>query len=184
MVAQNTPQPMSYRVTRNGEQQTLSYQQMFHAGYHLLLGRNYAEASRVFDLLSKVTDRGPRAGLMLAFCQAQQHDYIACSRTLNSAFEGDDSEIESKLHGVFVYWACGLLLDARHEWENLIEEYPDLPSLSLLLADLLAQSGNQKQPPRLWRLAIRNDRPDGAIGQIAARELTEWSHRARRSASK
>ncbi len=185
MVASNpqniSPKPVVYRVTRNGRELTMSYQQMFDAGYRLLLRGNYPESQRVFELLAQVPDRGPRAHILLAFCQAQLRDYTACSQTLNQAFEGDRSNLESKLHGAFVFWACGLFVDARVEMEAVIGEAHFLPTLSLLLGDLLARSGNRIQPPRLWRLAVQNDRPDGAVGLIARRELNEWaiSHRKR-----
>lgn len=169
-----TPQPMSYKVKFNGRKQQLTYQQLFDAGYRLLLAKNYHDSSNVFALLSQVQDRGPRAHLLLAFCQAQLRDYKACSQTLNHAFEGDSSSLETKLHGAFVFWACGLLVDARTEWESVIQECPHLPTLSLLLGDLLARSGNRKQPPILWRMAIKNDRRDGAAGLIARRELQQW----------
>lgn len=180
---QTTPQPLSYRVNSGGRQLTMSYQEMFRAGYRLLLGANYPEAIRVFSLLSNVNDRGPRAQILLAFCQSQLREYTACSQTLNQAFEADSSNLESRLHAAFVYWACGLRMDARDELEQLIQEHPDLPTLSLLLGDLLAQSGNRKAPPRFWRLAAQNDRPDGAVGLIARRELKEWAIRQSKSAS-
>lgn len=183
MVASVTPKPVTYRVTRNGRDETLSYQAMFHAGYRLVLNRNYAEAARVFELLSQMSDRGPRAHILLALCQAQLKDYTACSQTLNRAFDGESSNLESNLHGVFVFWACGLLSDVRSELEAMIQQYPNLPTLSLLLADLLAQSGNQKAPPRFWRLAINNDRQDGAVGLIARREFNEWSRRLKQASS-
>lgn len=187
MVAKNaqdtTPQPVNYRVNSGGRQVMMSYQEMFRAGYRLLLAGNYAEASRVFSLLSSVNDRGPRAGILLAFCQAQLRDYTACSQTLNQAFEGDATSLESKLHAAFVYWACGLCLDARIEMESVIRENPELPTLSLLLGDLLAKSGNLKEPPRLWRLAVQNDRTDGSVGLIARHELTEWARQQGKKSS-
>lgn len=179
MVASNpryiTPKPVDYHVTRNGRELTMSYQQLFDAGYRLLLKGQYSESSRVFELLSRVSDRGPRAHLLLAFCQAQLRNYTACSQTLAQAFEGNHSNLEAKLHGAFVFWACGLFVDARVEMEAVIEEAPNLPALSLLLGDLLARAGNQIQPPRLWRLAVQNDRRDGAVGLIARRELNKWT---------
>jgi hypothetical protein len=156
---------------------------MFRAGYLLLLGANYLEACRVFRLLSEATDRGPRAWILLAFCKAQLQDYTACSQTLNQAFEGATTNLESRLHSAFVYWACGLRMDARQELEALIEENPQLPTLSLLLGDLLALSGNQKAPPRFWRLAAQNDREDGAVGMIARRELMEWARQRKNSSN-
>lgn len=181
---QTTPQPLIYRVNCGGRQITMSYQDVFRAGYRLLLAGNYAEAIRVFGLLSDATDRGPRARILLAFCQSQLREYTACSQTLNQAFEAESTNLESRLHAAFVYWACGLRMDARNELEQVIEEHPNLPTVSLLLGDLLAQSGNRKAPPRLWQLAAQNDRPDGAVGLIARRELKEWAIRQSKNASK
>lgn len=178
MIANNslhpTPCPKTYRVLRNGRELTFSYQQLFDAGYRYLLAEDYSESSRIFELLTHVSDRGPRAHILLAFCQAQLRAYTACSQTLNKAFDSDRTGLETKLHGAFVFWACGLLIDARIELEAVIQENPQLPTLSLLLADLLARAGNQKQPPRLWRSAVQNDRRDGAVGLIARRELKQW----------
>ncbi len=178
MIARNPreldPRPISFSVKRNGAKLQLSYQQLFEAGYRLLLAKKYHDSAEVFRLLSQVQDRGPRAHLLLAFCQAQSGDYKSCSQTLSQAFEGDPSNLDTKLHGAFVYWACGLLVDARHEWEVVIRECPQLPTLSLLLGDLLAQAGNRRLPPVLWKMAAQNDRRDGAVGLIARRELQAW----------
>lgn len=178
MVAPNlsfsAPKPVTYRVNVGGRQLTMSYQEMFRAGYRLLLAEDFSEAIRVFNLLSSAVDRGPRARILLAFCQAQVRDYTACSQTLNEAFESESTDLEARLHEAFVYWACGLHKDAREELERIIEEHPDLPTISLLLGDLLARAGNRKAPPRFWKMAAQNDRQDGAVGLIARRELKEW----------
>lgn len=180
---QTTPQPLIYRVNSRGRQLTMSYQEMFRAGYRLLLAANYAEAVRVFSLLSNATDRGPSAQILIAFCQAQLREYTACSQTLNQTFEVESTNLESRLHAAFVYWACGLRMDARDELEKVIQEHPNLPTLSLLLGDLLVQSGNRKAPPRFWQLAAENDRPDGAVGLIARRELKDWANKQSKSVS-
>lgn len=187
MVANNlqhaTPQPITYRVNSGGRQLVMSYQELFRVGYRLLLARNYSEAIRVFNLLLTATDRGPRARILLAFCQAQLREYTACSQTLNQAFESDSGNLEARLHEAFVYWACGLQMDAREELERVTEDHPDLPTISLLLGDLLAQAGNRTAPPRLWRLAAQNDRQDGAVGMIARRELKDWLAKHSKSGS-
>jgi hypothetical protein len=168
------PQPITYQVRIHGEVQTFSYEQLFARGYHLLLTGHVLDCVPVFELLSKVQDRGPRAGILLAFAKAQLGQYGACSGALSNAFEASGCPLDSELHSAVVFWACGLFADAKHELEAIIQQHPEFPTVSLLLGGLLAKGGNRKQPPILWSIAAKNDRPNGAVGMIARKSLTSW----------
>jgi hypothetical protein len=168
------PSPITFQVRINGHVQSVTYQQLFARGYNLLLSDHFSESIPVFELLSKVSDRGPRAGILLAFAKAQLGRYGECSGTLSEAFESSECHLDGDLHSAFVFWSCGLYVDAKHDLETIIQQHPEFPTVSLLLGGLLAKGGNRRQPPVLWKLAVKNDRPNGAVGQIARKSLTDW----------
>jgi hypothetical protein len=163
---------VKFDIQRRGDRVRLSYQQVFAVGHKLWLSGRYPEAATVFQQLAAISDRGPRAHILLAHCKAMAGDYSGCSRTLA---EGLDSDVygnaASDLHSAFVMWKCTLYVDVKEELAHVISEHVELPTPCLLLADLLMTSGNRQHPPRLLKQAIQRDRPDGAIAAIARREL-------------
>lgn len=166
------PAPAQFIVRRNGERVQLSYQQMFAIGHRLWLAQDHAKAARVFEILSEITDRGPRAHIILAHCRAMLGDYASCLATLSQALpEGRFGNAASQLHNVFVLWKCTYYVDVRQELEIVVSEHPELPTLCLMLAEFLMRNGNQQKPPTLLRQAIERDRPDGAISLIAQQIL-------------
>ncbi len=151
-------------VTRNGRRERLSYQIVFGLAHRMWQRSNYAAAEKVFGELSAFSDRGPRAAIFLAHCHSMRGDYAACSMVLHNALPRDVySDTAARLHDAFVFWKVGLYLDVKQLLKSLALEHVELPSLSLILAELLLNSGAKRQSAHFLRQAIRHDLPTGAI---------------------
>lgn len=151
-------------VTRNGRKQRLSYQVVFGLAHRMWCVGDYAGAKKVFAELNTFSDRGPRAAIFLAHCHGMLGDYAACSMVLHNALPKDDyNDTAVRLHDAFVFWKVGLYLDVKQLLKSLALEHVELPSLSLILAELLLNTGARRQSAHFLRQAIQNDNPSGAI---------------------
>ena len=166
------PKPVEFEVRHAGRSVRRTYQQVFESGYELWQAKNYAEALKVFESLIVVTDRGPRAHIMLSHCKAMLGDYGGCSSTLTKVLSDESSDKTAMaLHDAFVMWKCSFYLDAKKELENIISKHSELPTPCLMLADLLSEAGNDSKSICLLKMAIQRDRPKGAIATIACKKL-------------
>jgi hypothetical protein len=166
------PVPVSFSVQRGSRRAELTYQQLFATGHRFWLASRWAEAERVFEHLSTVSDRGPRAHILLAHCKVMLGDYAGCSSLLAAALPTEDyGSAASDLHDTFVLWKVSFFSEVKHGLERVIAEHPELPTPCLILGDLLMRTGNRQQPPRLFQQAIDRDRSDGAIAAIAQVQL-------------
>ncbi len=153
-----------FLVTRNGRKERLSYQIVFGFAHRMWHQRNYTGAKKIFDELNSNSDRGPRASIFLAHCHVMLGDYASCSMVLHNALPKDvygDAAI--RLHDAFVFWKVGLYLDVKQLLKSLALEHVELPSLSLILAELLMTTGARRQSAQFLRQAIQHDIPSGAI---------------------
>lgn len=167
------PTNVCFEVRHAGHSTKLSYQQLFAEGYVHWLAKRYAEALKVFEALTTITDRGPRAHIMLSHCKAMLGDYAGCSATLSEVLSSDSfNDAATDLHNVFVMWKCGFFLDVKSGLEKVVSEQEELPTPCLILADLTMQSGGASKCSQLLQLAIERDRTDGAIAKIARRKLS------------
>lgn len=168
------PVAVSFTVQRGDSQIKLTYQQLFAAGHKLWLAAKYEEAVKIFEHLTTVLDRGPRAHILLAHCRAMLGDYSRCSSTLAAGLSTETyGNAASDLHDIFVLWKCALYQDVKEGLERVVVEHPDLPTPCLMLGDFLMHAGNRQKPPLLLQQAIERDRPDGAIAAIARRRLSD-----------
>ncbi len=166
------PADVTLVVERDGQLVQLSYQKLFAIGHKLWVSDEFEAASKVFEKLCEVSDRGPRAHILLAHCQAMCGDYAKCCRTLSLGLPATHfGRAGSDLHVAFVMWKCGLFQDVKAGLKTVIADHPELPTPCLLLADLLTHFGSKEEPVRLLKAAIQRDRPDGAIALIAQEEL-------------
>ena len=187
MPGRSTPQPApaSFVIERQGHRSQFTYQQVFAIGHQLWLGRKYAQAERVFKTLSGQSDRGPRAHILLARCQAMQGNLAECCGTLSRAMPpARYGTAASDLHDTFVMWKLQLYQEVKSGLETIIAEHPELPTPCLILGDFLMQVGNSVQPPQLLQQAIDRDRPNGAIARIARKELPAALERAAAQAAR
>jgi hypothetical protein len=163
-----TPAPAEIALTINGELHTLPYEKAFALGCSLLEKGLPEQASRVFEKLEPFSDRGPRAFIMRAFCEAAAKHFAQCSAALSQAFEGESQEVAETLHSVFVYYHLACRKEAMHDLAN---KHHELPTLCLLLGDMLAAAGNSSLARKCWKLALRRDRPDGAVAAVSKQRL-------------
>lgn len=168
------PVAASFSVQRGSRRVRLTYQQLFAAGYKRWLISRYEEAVGIFEPLRTVSDRGPRAHILLAHCRAMLGDYSRCSSTLAEGLSAESyGNAAADLHDIFVLWKCALYQDVKQGLERFVAEYPELPTPCLILGEFLMQAGNRHKPPLLLKQAIERDRPDGAIAAIARMRLAD-----------
>lgn len=174
-VHQNIPEPATVRIKVDGEECLFTYEQAYVVACSLLEKGKPADAAKLFHQLEEFTDRGPRALIMGAFCDAASRDYGACSARLSEAFGGEDLAISSALHDAFISINVGIRQEGIQSLAKLVDEHKNLPTLSLLLGDILAKSENFSLARRCWTMAVQRDRPGGAVAAAAARQLKKYA---------
>lgn len=164
----------TFKVCRNGRKVELTFSELFAAGHRIWLRGDYLTAKEIFKLLQSENEQGPRVGIFLAHCMVMEGDFGGCSSVLHRDLpEIDFRDAASRLHDTFVFWKTGLFVDVKESLKSLAEEFSNLPSLSLMLADLLHTTGSDLQSMRFLRRAIRYDRPAGGVAMSAKAVLTE-----------
>ena len=161
-----------FTVYRNGQKQELTYAQLFSAAHRKWHRRKFEIAKAIFEQLATVKDRGPRADIFLAHCHAMLGDFGQCSSILHRALPQElYGNAASRLHDTFVFWNVGLFVDVKNAMKALAAEYKELPSLSLILAQLLHATGARRLSARYLRRAMEHDRKNGAIALSAGTQL-------------
>jgi tetratricopeptide (TPR) repeat protein len=170
----NTSNGKRFPVRQNGRKQELTYVQLFCVGHRKWHRRQFEMAKAIFEQLCTVKDRGPRAEIFLAHCHAMLGDFAQCSAILHRALpEYKYGNAAARLHDAFVFWNVGLFVDVKNAMKALAREYEELPSLSLILAELLHCTGARRLSARYLRHAMEHDRKNGAVSQAAEFELKE-----------
>ena len=179
LVPQTVNSDLRIPFRRNGKIVQLTFEHAFSVGHYLWSKGRFEQAAQVFEVLSAVTGRGPKASIFLAHCRVMLSDYAGCSGVLHRVLADDQfATTASTLHEAFVMWKCGFYAEARDGLRTVVEEQTDLPSVPLILAELLGKVGNWTRPLHLLNLALRRDRPNGAVAQIAKRILPDVKRRA------
>jgi hypothetical protein len=166
-----SPTPVEIEVGIGDQTHRLSYEKAFALGCNLLEKGQIADAAALFERLEEFTDRGPRAFIMQAFCEAAALHFEDCSRPLVQAFDGENQEIAGVLHNAFVSYHVGIRQDALNAMIELVNRHRDLPSLCLLLGDMLEASNRLPLARKCWSLAVHRDRPGGAVAAVAMQHL-------------
>lgn len=160
-----------FTVRRNGTKVTLTFPQLFVIGHRAWQKGDYRTARQIFSELLSVEDQGPRARIFLAHCHVMEGDYAGCSAELYHALPKEQfGDAASRLHDTFVLWKVGLLVDVKESLRSLVNDFPHLPTLSLMLADLLHSNGSESLSEKFLRRAIHYDRPDGGVA-LSAKSL-------------
>ena len=94
---------------------------------------------------------------MQAFCEAAAMNFQECSKPLAQVFEGEKQEIAAALHTAFVSYHVGIRQDALNAMVELVNKHSDLPTLSLLLGNMLAAANQLPMAQKCWLLAVRRD---------------------------
>jgi len=159
-----------FKLKFDGQTRELTYQDAFIHAYDLAREGILERAERIFDALCAVSDRGPRAWIMLARCHAQRLDFQGSKTTLDEAFSTDPA-LAAGLHDAFVLERFGMRKDAAQELAPIANEHRELPTVCLLLGDLLAEDRKLDKAQQCWKLAVKRDRADSAVGRLARRAL-------------
>jgi len=164
------PTAPRFKLKFDGQTRELTYQDAFAHAYDLAREGRMERAERIFEALCGVSDRGPRARIMLARCRAQRLDFQGSKTTLDETFSAEPA-LACGLHDAFVLERFGMRKDAVQELAPIANERRDLPTICLLLGDLLAEDRKLDKAQQCWKLAVKRDRPDGAVGLLARRAL-------------
>jgi thioredoxin-like negative regulator of GroEL len=157
-----------FTVVRNGQRVKLSFAQLFAAGHRVWIKGDYQTAKQIFRQLADVSDRIPRAHIFLAHCLVMEGDYAGCSAVLHRALPKEQyANAASRLHDTFVLWKVGLFVDAKEGLKSLAMDFSELPTFSLMLADLLYQAGSESLSEKFLRRAIQLDRAGGGVSLSA-----------------
>jgi hypothetical protein len=172
------PAPVEIEVGIGGQTHRLSYEKAFALGCSLLEKGHITDAAALFERLEEFTDRGPRAFIMQAFCEAAGLNFENCSRPLVEAFQGEKQDIAGALHNAFVSYHVGIREDALNAMVELVNKHRELPTLCLLLGDMLETAGRASMARKCWSLAIHRDRPGGAVAAVAMQHLRRSSEQS------
>lgn len=152
-----------------------TYQQSFAHGHAMVKEKRYESADMIFQKLAEVPDRGPRAHIMLAICKAGLSDYKASRAVLDSSFQNEKAILAAALQGAIVDARMGFKDDAMQELVQLVNEHKELPTLCLWLGDMLEANQRIEKAKQCWKLAIKRDRPGGAVALAAQQQLRKLS---------
>lgn len=172
--AESTP-PVDIEVVIDGRPQRLRYDKAFVLACALLEKGQLDEASKLFERLEDFVDRGPRAFIMQAFCEAASLHLEKCSESLAEAFEGEDRSIADALQSAFVSFHVGIRQDALKTMTDLVNAHHELPTLCLLLGNMLKKDHKIPLAKKCWKMAIQRDRTGGAVAAAATRQLKKYS---------
>ena len=165
------PSPAEIQIVVGGKKHRVAYEQAFMLGCTLVEKGQVADAAKVFERLEEFPDRGPRAFIMQAFCEAAALHFQECTKPLAQVFDGEQQDVASALHAAFVSYHAGIRQDALNTMVELVNKHHDLPTLCLLLGNMLAAAKNTPMAKKCWSLAVERDRPEGAVAQVATHYL-------------
>lgn len=152
----------AFRVVRNGIHPQLSGSELFSAAHRFWFRRSYKEAAELFERLIQDPDRRHRAAVFLAHCRVMTGDYSGSISILCQVFPREQfGDTAAKLHDAFVYWSVGLLIDVKRSLKEIARENRESPIYSLLLGDLMQQSGAPDLSHRFYQYAIDHDQVGG-----------------------
>jgi hypothetical protein len=163
--------PATIELRIGGEIRQVAYEQAFVAACSLLDHGQVGAASAVFKRLEAFRDRGPRAFIMHAFCESAAKHYDASKAVLDEAFKDRPEDIANQLQDAFVSYHVGIKAEGRQALAELVDEQQHLPTLCLIMGNILQSSGDLALARRCWTLAIERDRPQGAVAATAEGKL-------------
>ena len=175
------PAPVTIPIRWAGKNRNVSYEQAFVLACTLLERSDFESAARLFERLEKYSDRGPRASIMHAFCEAAALHFDSCSKPLTSAFDTTKDSIAGELHNAFVSFHVGIRQDALSAMAQLVNKYREFPTLCLLLGDMFHAGGETAMARKCWLMAIKRDRPNGGVALVAERKLRSSDNSNRNS---
>lgn len=173
---------LTFTFQLGDQKRHLTFAQAFAYGYSLCRAKKFGAAAAVFERLAKVKERGPRSYIMLALCKAGLADFKGAKSVLDRAFPGEECLLADAIQEVIVESRIGFKDVALRELVDLANNHRDLPTLCLWLGDLLETNGNLGKARQCWKLAVKRDRPDGAVALVARQQLHRTVSRDRPAA--
>ncbi|MHB1035499.1 MAG: tetratricopeptide repeat protein [Pirellulales bacterium] len=137
--------------------------------YSLVQSKKYQPASQIADLVARRNGSNSRVAILQAYCAAGRNDYAACNVILREAFA--EAAVAERLQAAFVYLSLGLKVDAARELDEIAGGHAELPTVCLLLGDLLAVMGQTAKAAIAWKLAIQRDHRGGSAALTAHKRL-------------
>lgn len=165
------PAPAQIELTIGDQKQKLSYRAAFALACGLLQNDRVDDASKVFGKLEEFTDRGPRAFIMHAFCESAAKRYDASKERLDAAFSGENAQIAAEINDAFVIYHISSRKEGMSMIAELVHKHENLPTLCVLLGNVLQSRGDLSLAKRCWSMAVHRDRPHGAVGGVAMHYL-------------
>jgi thioredoxin-like negative regulator of GroEL len=159
----------------------VAYEEAFSFGHSLMEAGHYEHALRMFSALARTPNRGFRARVMQARCQAELEEFEACNEILKNVFENEEKPVAEELQSAFVYHKLGMTREAMRELRNVVKEHKDLPTACLFLGDLFQEAGSLRKATYCWKLAAQRDRRGGAVAKAAQKQLRRLMKQAKPS---
>jgi hypothetical protein len=165
------PAPAEIELTIGEHKHKLRYEQAFALACRLVESGRLDDASKLFDRLEEFTDRGPRAFIMHAFCESAAKHFDVSKDRLDAAFDAEKAQLAAEINDAFVYYHVAGREEGIRMIAELVDKHDTLPTLCLLLGNMLRSRGDAALAKRCWSLAIHRDRPGGAVGAVAMHYL-------------
>ena len=165
------PAPADLDVKIGGKLRKVTYEQAFGLAFELIDQKQYELAAQLFERLEHFTDRGPRAFIMHAFCEAAASHFESCTKPLSATFQGDSTSLAGELHSAFISYHVGIRNEAIAALTEIVNSSRELPTVCLLLGDMLQANGRTEIALNYWSLAIKCDWPNGSVAIVAARHM-------------
>lgn len=135
--------------------------------------KRYEAAAKLLKAVASKGNEGPRISILLACCKAGMKDYAGCNDLLHKLFDTENEPVAESLQAAFIFDSVGMQGDAIRELLKVADEHPELPTVCLLLGDLMAAIGNTNKAAKCWRLAAKRDQDRGFVAQAAKKSLAE-----------
>ncbi len=169
----NQPKPHVLKVVLGTKEVELSYEKAFALACSSLEQEHPHLAVRLFRRLTEAEDRGSRAWIMRAFCEAAAKRWSECSEALTHI--SPEAPTSRQLHDIFVLYHAGFRDQAIKELLQFVKSHPEYPTLYLLLGDLFAKKRLWPAAKKCWAFAIKHDRPGGSVARVSRERLRTLS---------
>jgi tetratricopeptide (TPR) repeat protein len=151
----------------------ITAEQAYTMAHALLRTRRYEAAVKLLEAVASTGQANPRVNILLACCKAGMKDYTGCNELLHKVLDTDNETVAESLQAAFIFDRVGMKKDAIRELLQVADDHPELPTVCLLLGDLMAAIGNEKNAAKCWRLAAKRDQERGFVAQAAKNSLSK-----------
>jgi predicted Zn-dependent protease len=151
----------------------LSLSKAYALAHSMLKSKEYKAAAKILEAVLFDENNNAITAVMLACCKAGMRNFAECNALLHKVFSRENESTVDRLQAAIVYSTLGISIDAPQELDQIVEKHQDLPSLCLLIGDLLASEGHHRKAAFYWQMAVERDKNDGPVAAIAKVELSK-----------